>query len=208
MSRKRKSLAAVIICAAAAVFLYPRIAERVELNRRHDVCNEYLASADISLGFSVEFDITWEKEVYGREDYMVREIDPQNAGEEDLRILRQIVDSLEYNTDDRFNKDTESRDACGEDAMRIKVACRNGGHILLTWSYGGDSCMLTACDEDDTWLACAAFKVSAEASDALRARGGLPPIPTLEQIIEAGRRKKNEEAVEPKTIEPTWYDKD
>lgn len=178
-----KGAAAIAVVWFIAAIAIPQIKEKVELKRRKEVCEEYLAQTDISLGFSVEFDIVWEEEVYGRDDYEIRNIYPENATEEDLKILGQLLDSLEYDPDISINKTTETPDGCGEYPMRIEVACCNGNHILLTWSFGGEECLLSAYDEDGKWLAHGGYRADAEAANAFRALGGLPPIPTIEQVI-------------------------
>lgn len=178
-----KWAAAAAVIAIALSIAVPRFKEKAELKRRRAVCEEYLASADTALGFEVEFDIIWEKEVYGRDDYEIRNIYPENAGEDDLKIVERLLDSLTYDPDAYINTTTESLDACGEDAMRIKITCKNGEYILLTWSFGGSECLLRAYDGNDKWQAYGGYIVSADAANALRACGGLPPIPTLEQVI-------------------------
>lgn len=177
------------ICIAIALIIVvvcnvvPSALENAEIKRRKEVCEEYLASADISLGFSVEFDITWEKEVYGRDDYEIRNIYPENATEEELKTLDLLLESLEYDYDNSYNKHTAPPDGCGEDAMRIEVVCQKVGHILLRWSFGGDECFLSVYDANDKWLAHGGYKADAEVANDLRALGGLPPIPTIEQVI-------------------------
>lgn len=203
MKRKIIIFLIVLIVAGAMLCILP---ERIELARRRSVCEEYRLSADPEDGFEVRFALIWEALVYGRDDYEIRDLTPANAGDEDLNALSSLLSSLQYSAE--YNRSTEVLDGLdGEYPMRITVTCRNGGHIELRFS-GSGICTLAAIDKDENILAASVYTADPESCDRLRACGGLPPIPDIDTIIEAGKeRREQEQNAEPKVITPTWQNK-
>ena len=203
MKRKIIIFLIVLIVAGAMLYILP---ERIELARRRSVCEEYRLSADPEGGFEVRFALIWEALVYGREDYEIRDLTPANAGGEGLNALSSLLSSLQYSAE--YNRSIEILDGLdGEYPMRITVACKNGGHIELLFS-GSSVCTLAAIDKDKNLLASAVYTADPESCVRLRACGGLPPIPDIDAIIEAGKaNRKQEQNAEPKVIAPTWQNK-
>lgn len=203
MKRKIIIFLIVLIVAGAMLCILP---ERIELARRRSVCEEYRLSADPEGGFEVRFALIWEALVYGRDDYEIRDLTPDNACDEGLNALSSLLSSLQYSAE--YNRSTDVLDGLDDQyPMRISVSCRNGGHIELRFS-GSGICTLSAIDRDENILATAVYTVDPESCDRLRACGGLPPIPDIDAIIEAGKaNRKQEQNTQPKVIAPTWQNK-
>lgn len=203
MKRKIIIFLIVLIVAGATLCILP---ERIELARRRSICEEYRLSADPEDGFEVRFALIWEALVYGRDDYEIRDLTPDNACDDAFNALSSLLSSLQYSAE--YNRSTEVLDGLdGEYPMRITVTCRNGGHIELRFS-GSGTCTLAAIDKDENILAASVYTADPESCDRLRACGGLPPIPDIDTIIEAGKeRREQEQNAEPKVITPTWQNK-
>ena len=203
MKRKIIIFLVILITVGAMLCILP---ERIELARRRSVCEEYRLSADPEGGFEVSFALIWETLVYGRDDYEIRDLTPDNACDDAFNALSSLLSSLQYSAE--YNRNTEILDGLdGEYPMRITVTCRNGGHIELRFS-GSSVCTLAAVDKDKNLLASAVYTVDPESCARLRACGGLPPIPDIDTIIEAGKeRREQEQNAEPKVITPTWQNR-
>ena len=203
MKRKIIIFLIVLIVAGAMLCILP---ERIELARRRSVCEEYRLSADPEGGFEVRFALIWEALVYGRDDYEIRDLTPDNACDDAFNALSSLLSSLQYSAE--YNRSTEVLDGLDDQyPMRISVACRNSGHIELRFS-GSGTCTLAAIDKDENILAASVYTADPESCDRLRACGGLPPIPDVDTIIEAGKeRREQEQNAEPKVITPTWQNK-
>ena len=96
MKRKIIIFLIVLIVAGAMLCILP---ERIELARRRSVCEEYRLSADPEDGFEVRFALIWEALVYGWDDYEIRDLTPDNAGEEGLNALSSLLSSLQFSAE-------------------------------------------------------------------------------------------------------------
>ena len=203
MKRKIIIFLVILITVGAMLCILP---ERIELARRRSVCEEYRLSADPEGGFEVSFALIWETLVYGRDDYEIRDLTPDNACDDAFNALSSLLSSLQYSAE--YNRSTEVLDGLDDQyPMRITVPCRNGGHIELRFS-GSGICTLSAIDRDENILASAVYTAEPESCDRLRACGGLPPIPDIDAIIEAGKESREQEQnAGPKVITPTWQNK-
>lgn len=203
MKRKIIIFLVILITVGAMLCILP---ERIELARRRSVCEEYRLSADPEGGFEVSFALIWETLVYGRDDYEIRDLTPDNACDDAFNALSSLLSSLQYSAE--YNRSTEVLDGLDDQyPMRITVPCRNGGHIELRFS-GSGICTLSAIDRDENILASAVYTADPESCDRLHACGGLPPIPDIDAIIEAGKKNREQEQnAEPKVITPTWQNK-
>ena len=203
MKRKIIIFLVILITVGAMLCILP---ERIELARRRSVCEEYRLSADPEGGFEVSFALIWETLVYGRDDYEIRDLTPDNACDDAFNALSSLLSSLQYSAE--YNRSAEVLDGLDDQyPMRITVPCRNGGHIELRFS-GSGICTLSAIDRDENILASAVYTADPESCDRLRACGGLPPIPDIDAIIEAGKKNREQEQnAEPKVITPTWQNK-
>ena len=203
MKRKIIIFLVILITVGAMLCILP---ERTELTRRRSACEEYRLSADPEGGFEVRFALIWEALVYGRDDYEIRDLTPDNACDDAFNALSSLLSSLQYSAE--YNRSTDVLDGLDDQyPMRISVSCRNSGHIELRFS-GSGICTLAAIDRDENILATAVYTVDPESCDRLRACGGLPPIPDIDTIIEAGKeRREQEQNAGPKVIAPTWQNK-